>query len=125
MAAWRSCCFRRTFRTEADLYTAVLTERHRPTDAFEVKVIANMGRLGAQLERLHKLLVIDLQRTMDRAVLSWDRDREVYVDQLVEKLAPRCGRGAGPGAEQAGRGMVAAYLEVPGGGPRLYRTMDR
>jgi hypothetical protein len=66
--------------------TATLTEHYRPTTKFEVDAIASMGRLAAQIEMNQKMQVVDLQRTMDRAILCWDDDRSVYVDQLVTKL---------------------------------------
>ena len=66
--------------------TAILTEHFRPTTEFEVGLLITMGRVAAQLERNQKLKVVDLQRTMDRAVLCWDEDREDYIDSLVAKL---------------------------------------
>ena len=109
---------------EVDQCTAMLTEEYRPTTAFEVSAIARMGRLRAQLERLDKMIVIDLQRTMDRARLVWHEDRDVYIDQLVERLAVDSGVGAGANAKQAGRGLVAEDVEVPGRGRGLYRRVD-
>jgi hypothetical protein len=72
--------------SEVQQCTVILTEQYRPTSAFEIKAIANMGRLAAQLERNQKMQVVDLQRTMDRALLCWDDDREIYIDTLVSKL---------------------------------------
>ena len=80
-------------QVEVDQCTAMLTEEYRPTTAFEGSAIARMGRLRAQLERLEKMIVIDLQRTMDRARLVWHDDRDVYIDQLVERLAVDSGVG--------------------------------
>ena len=73
--------------------TAMLTEHYRPTNDFQVSRIAKMGRLEAQLARLETMKVIDLQRTMDRALLVWDQDRGVYIDQLVQTLAEDAGVG--------------------------------
>ena len=71
---------------EVDRWTVILQERYRPTSGFEIETVAKMGRLAAQLERLEKMKVIDHQRTMDRAALSWHDDRGVYVDALVLRL---------------------------------------
>jgi len=71
---------------EIEQCTAGLTEHHQPTSAYEVGLIKNLGRLAAQIERLQVMKVIDLQRTMDRAVVCWDEDREIYIDKLAERL---------------------------------------
>jgi hypothetical protein len=71
---------------EIEQCTAVLTEHYQPTTAYEVGLIKNLGRLAAQIERLQVMKVIDLQRTMDRAVVCWDEDREIYIDKLSERL---------------------------------------
>ena len=57
---------------EVEKCTAMLTEHYRPTTDYEVGIIATMGRVAAQLERNQQMKVVDLQRTMDRAVLCWD-----------------------------------------------------
>ena len=71
---------------EIEKCTAVLTEHHQPTSDYELGIIKNLGRLAAQMERLQVMKVIDLQRTMDRAVVCWDEDREIYIDKLSERL---------------------------------------
>ena len=67
-------------------HTAMLTEYHHPTSDYEAKIIATMGRVSAQLERNQQMKIVDLQRTMDRAVLCWDEDRGIYVRELISKL---------------------------------------
>ena len=88
---------------EAEKCTAALTELHRPTSDYEVGIIATMGRLAAQLERNQQMKVVDLQRTMDRAVLCWDEDRDTYVYTLVKELGKVPGVAAALAREQARR----------------------
>lgn len=71
---------------EVKKHTAMLTEHHRPTSDYEANLIATMGRVSAQLERNQQMKVVDLQRSMDRAVLCWDEDRQAYIRELVSKL---------------------------------------
>jgi len=94
---------------EAEKCTAALTDLHRPTSDYEVRIIATMGRLAAQIERNQQMKVVDLQRTMDRAVLCWDEDRDSYVYKLVKDL------GSVPG-------VAAALAESKQGADWLLRT---
>src|SRR5258708_5503688 len=50
---------------EVAKHTVMLTEYHRPTNDYETKIVATMGRVSAQLERNQQMKVVDLQRTMD------------------------------------------------------------
>ena len=72
---------------EAERCIGVLTAEYRPTTDYEVGKIKTMGLLAAQMERLQTMMVIDRQRTMDRAVVCWDDDRDIYIDKLAEGLA--------------------------------------
>ena len=58
--------------SEVRHWTAILADRFRPATPYEWAQITIMGRSGAQLERLRKLRLVDMQRAMDRAELCWD-----------------------------------------------------
>ena len=94
---------------EVDDFTAVFTERYQPTDIAERAAVATMGRTAAQLARNQKMKVVDLQRTMDRAIIEWDNDRAVYIDQLLERF-------------DNGPGVVGALARSKHGAEWLLRT---
>ena len=66
--------------------TAELTQAYEPTTDHEVSKIKEMGRAKAQIDHGRNLKVIDLQRIMDRAILCWDSDRCIYIDDLTKRL---------------------------------------
>ena len=70
--------FPAALQSEIDQCTGMLSERYRPTTAFEVAVIARMGRLFAQLERNQKFQVVDLHARW--TVRSWSGTKiEVFI----------------------------------------------
>ena len=86
--------------------------------------ITIMGRAGAQLERLGKLKVVDIQRGMDRAALCWDSDKCAFNDKIAAGLREtRCGsQGPWPEASRApngcckpGWGCVRPWMSMAGG----------
>ena len=87
---------------EVQKCTATLTEHYRPTSDHEVGIIATLGRLAAQIERNQQMKVVDLQRTMDRAVLCWDEDRYTYVYTIVKELGRVPGVAAALGQSKQG-----------------------
>ena len=91
---------------EVAKHTAMLAEHHCPTSDYEVSLIATMGRVRAQLERNQQMKVVDLQRTMDRAVLCWDEDRELYVNELVSRLGTVPGVAKALGETKQGAGWL-------------------
>jgi hypothetical protein len=84
--------FEEDLLAEITRFTTLLTQEFRPATPYEVQQIAIMGRAGAQLDRLRKLRVADMQRAMDRAAVCWDTDRWAAADKLAARLSRDCGR---------------------------------
>ena len=80
---------------EIDRLRTLFTDHYRPACPFEFEQVAIMGRAGAQLERLQKLRVADMQRVMDRAELFFDADRPVTVEKLASRISRDPSRIAG------------------------------
>jgi hypothetical protein len=66
--------------------TAMLTDVYKPSNVYEIKLIGDMGRAGAQLELIAKQKIGDYSRSVDRAIDHWDDDRETYVADLAARL---------------------------------------
>ena len=67
--------------------TALFTDHYLPTSPYEVRQVAIMGRAGAQLDRLSKLRLIDMQRGIDRASVCWNSDIYESICKIASRLS--------------------------------------
>jgi hypothetical protein len=65
---------------------AAARERFQPRSEFEELLVRDLGRLLAQLEHCGELIVIDLQRQIDRAAFDWQSERRQYINDLGARL---------------------------------------
>src|SRR4051812_49188489 len=79
--------------------TAELVSQLAPGSPYEAFLVDEMARASAKIDRCAEMLIIDLQRVIDRAELYWDSDRQALVDDLGARLprdparvAPALGR---------------------------------
>src|SRR4051794_18240866 len=66
--------------------TEALKDHYCPTPTYESKLIPQMGIAWAKYQHADALMVVALQRPIDRAADSWDEDRRVYIQDLGARL---------------------------------------
>ena len=65
---------------------AELTFAYQPEHSYEQKMVAEMGRIQAQLARCRQMIVDDICRRSSRAVDHWDSDRRQEALALAARL---------------------------------------
>jgi hypothetical protein len=66
--------------------TAEMTAQHAPANPYESWLVGEMANAAAKLQRSDELMIIDLERVIDRAHLCWEADRGKEADALGARL---------------------------------------
>jgi hypothetical protein len=69
-----------------------LLQEFGPDSPYEEWLLGEMALAGTRLERLAMLSIADLQRTIDRAELCWEKDRRIAAEDLGARLSKQPSR---------------------------------
>ena len=71
---------------------AELLDAHSPTNLYELRLVVEIAKGEAKLEKATALEIADIFRIQEQALNSWDSDRRDFVDKLGSRLARDPGR---------------------------------